>query len=118
MPYDGDITQFTSPSTDAESVLLRAAEIIRERGLHKGSYGRAGKAVCAMGAIHEAECGYWAPADRVFSTQAAMRLQMLLNETDERLDILRWNDAPDRTADEVVATLRAAAQHSRAEGQT
>ena len=86
-----------------QQTLLRAAEIIRERGLYKGDYGTPGEPRCVLGALREA-----AGDETGFATEeAASCLMSHLGR--EALCPSLWNDAPERTADDVVAALQAAA---------
>jgi len=57
---------------------------------------------CAIGAI------VMATDDGAARSNAAVRLGALIRATED-LDIIDWNDAPKRTAGEVVAALRKAA---------
>jgi hypothetical protein len=78
-------------------VLNRAADLIEKRGwwspTSKG-------ALCANNAISEAADSPYAAAHEAFKNHIGGRVIT---------DIWDWNDAPDRTADEVIATLRACA---------
>lgn len=90
---------------EPDSVLLRAAEIVLERGLCQGPW-RAGGPLCAAGAV----------------SQAGVDLGMARWEMEARLlqfaralggsafsDVHNWNDAPGRTAREVAEGLERAA---------
>lgn len=86
-------------------VLLRAAEIVRERGLCKGPW-RPGRSLCAAGAVGQA-------AEERGLTRAQMEGRLLrfagsLGGSDFR-DVHSWNDAPGRTVSEVVEALQRAA---------
>jgi hypothetical protein len=90
---------------DASKVLLRAAELLEQRGHCKGAAVSDG-AYCLSGAISIAALdnkrfgswGLWHGHDA-----AMKRVRKALQ------DPIAWNDAPERTADEVVAKLRAVA---------
>jgi hypothetical protein len=105
MPFDFQEQQFTETKPDLDEVglvLMRAAEIIRERGWcqHnlKDSIGR----MCMVGAITEAQsCLGISAAGRA---QDAVRHELQINGF-----ISDWNNAPERTADEVIQALESAA---------
>lgn len=93
------------PLAAPDPVLLRAAEILRERGFCQGPW-RVGGPLCTAGAVG----------------QAAEELGIVRPEMEARLlrlagalggsafpDVHSWNDAPGRTADEVVEALERAA---------
>jgi len=79
---------------DDKDILLRAAEILEERGWCQGHY-RHGGAFCAMGAIKEA-----AP----LNSEAMNALDALSRRVEPH--VAAWNDHPSRTASEVIAKLR------------
>lgn len=70
--------------------ILRTAQLIEERGHCKGLYRDRGR-YCVLGAFGAAGQG---------SLEASRRLWEALG------DIPRWNDAPERTPEEVISTLR------------
>ena len=79
-------------------VLNTAADIIEKQGWWQD--GRDAVGVCASNAIARAsEIGYHPAHERFIDHIGGVKLQ----------DIFDWNDAPGRTAAEVVETLRAAA---------
>jgi hypothetical protein len=105
-------------------LLLAAAERVTELGHHKGDYCDAATgAVCAIGAMYVA-AGCRAPAphepepeSEVVDSAVARLTDWLCRSTGAArtvggrfVDVVAWNDAEDRTADEVVAALRAAAE--------
>ena len=90
---------------EPDPVMLRAAEIVLERGLRQGPW-RAGGPLCAAGAV----------------SQAGVDLGMARWEMEARLlqfaralggsafcDVHSWNDTPGRTAPEVAEGLERAA---------
>ncbi len=90
----------------AREALLRAAELIVERGHSRGSYENSTGGLCAAGAIHVAlgmhpnaddQDGRWNQL-----TAAKEPLRALVGVT-----LSTWNDSS--TAGEVIAALRAAA---------
>lgn len=96
-----------TPDTKA---LLDAADYIEAHGLHKGSYREMGALermpkVCAIGGI------IMATDDGSARSDAGVRLANFIGATQDH-GIPDWNDAPERTADEVVAALRGAALSS------
>lgn len=106
-------------STPTSEVLYRAADLIEERGWQKGGDGWVGGAsdpLCLEGGIQAAagisdnflvdRC----PAYRaVFDYLGAEACTLRYKEYTSRIRLYVWNDASARTADEVIATLRAAA---------
>jgi hypothetical protein len=93
------------PLADPDPVLLRAAKIVRERGLSRGPW-RAGGPLCAAGAVGEAakELGLARPEMESCLLQFAGVLGGAVFR-----DVHRWNDADRRTADEVAEALERAA---------
>ena len=98
-------------------VLRHAARIIEERGWCQDRIGTSGGAVCAIGAIKEAD-----PATGVDAMNWQRRLAWRTMRFAERAlqlpippegalrrPLSEFNDAPGRTAAEVIAALRAAA---------
>jgi putative intracellular protease/amidase len=93
-------------------VLDRAADVIAERGHCKGDYEGPDGSVCAIGALLVAIAG--GPADPLNARQ----FHTYMSARDWASDVVgnavaRWNDAPERTADEVIAALREAARRER-----
>jgi hypothetical protein len=88
----------------ASEVLLGAAGLVKRRGLHKGWFhdGTVNGPVCAVGAIRVAEKG--SPG----ITCSNGLVESLAWVIDDAL-IGDWNDDRDRTADDVVVALDAAA---------
>ena len=109
MPFDSSPSE-NSTLTDVQKVLLGAAQLIRERGHCKYVFEDVHGSLCARGAIAAAECKThwelpWPPAG------AALHFARTLtwHEVDGVPDIGDWNNAPERTAAEVVAALEQAA---------
>lgn len=100
-----------SPAVKTDADILRhAALLIEERGLHKGAFiNHSTGALCLFGALNLATCGDatgkkpGGPEDRQMQ-DACARLPGFI-----RRNVVAWNDAYDRTAAEVIALLRAAA---------
>ena len=90
-------------------VLDRAADLIEEKGWcqhrYKGYFG----AYCALGAINE--INYGNPSG-VVGTKAEAEV---LLEGKLGLDVARWNDAWEQTAEAVIDTLRDVARGLRDE---
>lgn len=88
-------------------ILLEAAAYIREHGHTKAEMGTHGGARCALGAIRSATRMHknWDPMDR-FRWRVAAEEAMIANLGCEVQD---WNDAPERTAQEVISTLETVA---------
>jgi hypothetical protein len=94
--------------TEAD-VLDKAAKIIEERGWCQGKEAfRSGGPTCAAVAI-----GIAAPVGTGLRGQAERFLHHWLTPTPR--NVIFWNDAPGRTADEVITALRSAAAAWRAE---
>lgn len=112
-------------SAETAAILDRAAEIIERNGLHKGAmFDRAESAppeecpVCPWGALAIAVVG--TPSLRTNTDVRAVKPYanvlaafLGLPGTDSSWSVPDWNDAPERTADEVIAALKAAAQAER-----
>lgn len=103
------MTQPTFSDHQVSKVLNDAADIIAANGLCKGAFGwsrRDGKR-CALGAISDAA---------EFAAEFAYLVERLaVNVLREVIgdEVGKWNDAKSRTAAEVVAALREAAQLAR-----
>ena len=89
---------------DVANYLTRAAEIIDRHGHCKGSTGDARRGFCALGAMLEVGG----------STSLHVVAQMYFMSCVGNVAIADWNDAPERTKDEVTATMRACAAIWRA----
>lgn len=105
-----------------KELLLKAADHINEVGLHKGNffedYDRMNTGPCCTRGAFEVAAGYRQAEDygviqaalqRIDGARRALaaHLGLELNERDE--PVAAWNDAPERTKEEVVAALRACA---------
>lgn len=109
-------------------ILDKAADLIDARGLAKKRHVSGNGCLCAAGAMYAAVGveptagrsvenwpGYtWDAAGLVRNTFEWFRFWLLRSGRDF-VDPIAWNDAKERTATEVVSTLRAAAQAARAE---
>jgi hypothetical protein len=93
------------PLADPDPVLVRAAEIVRERGLCQGPWA-AGGPLCAAGAVGEAagELGL----HRTEMEGKVLRLARSLGGSTAG-DVHGWNDTPGRSAGDVAEALERAA---------
>lgn len=86
--------------------LREAAAIVRERGWTQGAYVDDDGRVCIEGAICEALGG---PRPAVVPFAPFVDADEELRAVIGYVSPVEWNDAPERTADEVIAALEAAA---------
>jgi hypothetical protein len=93
------------PFAEPDPVLLRAAEIVRERGLCQGPW-RAGGPLCAAGAIGEAGGDHGLV--RAEMEARVLRFARALGGSGVS-DVHGWNDAPGRTVGDVAEALERAA---------
>jgi hypothetical protein len=95
----------TEPLAEPNPVLLRAAELVRERGLCQGPW-RAGGPLCAAGAVSVAagDLGL----SRAEMEGAVLRFARALGGSAPG-DVHSWNDASGRNAEEVAGALERAA---------
>lgn len=117
-----------------QEVLSAAADHMEEVGLYKGDFydpgdrghryadhallgpvilGAQQKPCCALGAIYAAAAPSLRLGMRIDTDPLAGRATSLLVRQiglEDEVSIPDWNDAPERTQEEVVAALRAAAQ--------
>ncbi|MGH3116525.1 MAG: DUF6197 family protein [Gaiellales bacterium] len=100
-----DLQKQREPLATPDPVLLRAAEIVRERGFCQGPW-RVGGPLCAAGAVSQAaeELGFVRPEMEARLRQFADALGGSAHR-----DVHSWNDAPGRTAEEVAEALQRAA---------
>jgi len=122
------------PLDEVSQRLLKAAALIRERGLAKNSLMSRGS-LCVLGAINTAVHGAYGHPDMIvlslrrqilegvkldtdIATAEAMRkrvaaqIERRFGERHRPEAIYDWNNAPERTAEEVIAALEAAALSS------
>ena len=95
----------TQPLAEPDPVLLRAAEVVRERGLRQGPW-RAGGPLCAAGAVGVAagDLGL----SRTEMEGVVLRFARALGGSAAG-DVHSWNDAAGRSAGEVAEALERAA---------
>jgi len=101
--------------------LRAAAEVLRRDGWIQGTYGVIGGPSCAAGAVMQtvADSGRWIgmsieERQRYRVVMDRLSLTVIGQKTRDDLVAL-WNDAPGRTADEVIAALEAAADAAEAD---
>jgi hypothetical protein len=99
------ISHEAEPLAEPDPVLLRAAEIVRERGLCQGPW-RAGEPLCAAGAIGEAGTDHGLA--RTEMEARVVRFAQSLGGSAVG-DVHAWNDAPGRAAEDVAEALERAA---------
>lgn len=87
----------------ASHILLRAACAIERRGHCKFAL-RKGGAMCAIGALSYASRGHAYKGFSENGYEAFRKLTAFLGD-----DVVAWNNAPERTAQEVIDGMRAAA---------
>lgn len=100
-----------------------AADVIERNGLHKGSYYKVDdptppekSPVCSAGAINVAVHGYpWAPTYNSEADCRSMAAFYAVSTHVNAASVALWNDEPFRTAEEVIAALRGAADKLEAE---
>lgn len=85
-----------------EETLLAAADVINQRGWCQGELKDKNGAVCAMGAI--CSVAQW-------QSREALDAHRLLIAEIGCGTIVGWNDAPERTAEDVILTMKKAANH-------
>lgn len=94
-------------------ILAKAADVIETRGWHQGAFVDIDGAVCALGAIAVAAklpVTWFSCASSASSGEACDVLEDWLFDHYGTFSVTRWNDAEDRTADQVVTALREAAK--------
>ena len=117
MAYFGNTVDFATPGTvevdEVERVLMRAASYIRKDGHAKRALYNDG-AYCVRGALNRA-CGadredpMWDTVpwnNRPVHSEAMGRLRKTIRTENEVV----WNNAPERTAEEVIDALESAAR--------
>ena len=103
-------------------VLSRAADAIQERGHCKGNFVDAAGNLCVAGALYLAaglpvvgiakpRDGWDAAKSYADADEAAAAFRRYVGSS-----VYTWNDQPERTKEEVVAALRAAAEQHRQQG--
>lgn len=126
MTTNNDIETFTVNQIRAElannipgrvdEILNRAADLIEQEGLSRGQFYRVGKGYCALGAIRKAEFGTTvAVVGEAVSVEGYAEEDATTTPTGwlwkhlGSKPITWWNDDPSTTKEDVVRTLRDAA---------
>lgn len=92
------------PNTEVQQTLLDAAALIEKHGHLKFDMGNTAKGFCISGAIAIAVKG-----DASLWMESMGAINIFLHKTPGnhyRLDVIRWNNALERTGDEVIAVLK------------
>jgi hypothetical protein len=84
-------------------ILLKAAEHLERHGWRQGDYGTLNEPCCAHGAMFAVTDFH---ADESARIEAKRMFSRFINAPS-----IDWNDAPGRTANEVIAALRGAANN-------
>ena len=108
MPYDG--TKY-EPRDEIAKALHDAAQIIKQYGHYKGEFGGSDRGYCIHGAISRAT------QDSLKHRKVARRLAAWFERFEGRPvpmakdcpSFVEWNDAPERTKEEVITVLESAA---------
>jgi hypothetical protein len=93
-------------------ILLKAADLLAERGWTQGQLVSAGGRVCALGAIRIACTG-------TIDVLPGLSLGDAGNSASRRLEtyvgcwIASWNDAPERTAEDVILAMKRVAHDTQ-----
>lgn len=97
--------------TMLKSLVLKAAERIEKYGHLQGWYhGGAEGPCCIMGALHlEFGLGPYRVSEVIPAVRWGAGLGVHPKQGGHAKDIMDWNDAPERTKDDVVGALRRAA---------
>jgi hypothetical protein len=86
-----------------QEIAAKAADLIEQRGHAKGAlYDHRGR-LCLLGALNMAVSGL--PRHNHGGTRAMRYVEQFIGDQ----DAVRWNNAPERTPEEVIAVLRRAA---------
>jgi len=99
----------TDPMTNRE-ICLKAAARLREVGWRQGDFGGPDGPHCILGACRWATGYYaaYAPYTCARPSYAAITAITAITAADGvDYDVTNWNDAPGRTAEEVIAALEA-----------
>jgi hypothetical protein len=92
-------------SAQVAADLRAAAEVLRRSGWAQGGLAKHG--FCAIEAI-------WQARSQIGGWESQARVEQLRTIIPAPHSIVDWNDAPGRTADEVIAALEAAADAAEA----
>jgi hypothetical protein len=111
-----EVSALSTPRT-VHKVLLKAADLIEQRGWTQGTFRGSDGRLCTHGAIHMAvfdKPDYFGEHDAPLMLAVWCRLRNYLLAKGVKPDLVRrgcmsWNDAPGRTKEEVVHAMRDAA---------
>jgi hypothetical protein len=94
----------TATTADVSAVLVAAAARLEEHGWCQRQSRTGSGALCPIAAIAVAAAG-----DKQLEDRAQHALEIWVIWHSDAPSVARWNDAPERTKDEVLAALNAAA---------
>ncbi|GGR51529.1 DUF6197 family protein [Streptomyces roseolus] len=86
------------------NIFAKAAEVLMEKGHHKGDMRNGKGAVCAIGALCDAAGN--SEQAVTLADQAAEYLGMARFPSGTLHALARWNDAPERTAEDVILLFK------------
>ena len=89
----------------ARGILLRSAELLEQNGWCQGAFMQSGR-MCAAGAMMQAET----EQDDHWTASGYHEAQIAMAETIGAVSIPFWNDAPERTAEDVILAFKRAAE--------
>src|SRR5882672_7633267 len=95
--------------------LLKAADYIEEYGHHKGGYEWVSNSVCIFGAIGMVTVGtacIYSAKGKQTEKNLAVRCERALYDK-VRAHVPRWNDAAERTKEDVIGLLRKVAEEHK-----
>lgn len=95
------------PDLSPSDVLVKAADLIEEHGWWNGREKRRAGRLCAGYAISKATQSWGTDNTKAFDKAWAAAIDVMDD------GVVRFNDAPGRTKDEVVSALRSAAEVAR-----
>lgn len=113
----------TDSALKSSDVLLRSRDAIMDRGHCKGRFSDDEGRVCARGALllaigsvrSNGEPGYWGVHDIWFwNAEAYLKRHLGLDDADLAVPV--WNNAPERTADDVLDAFFEAAILAKEDG--
>lgn len=103
---DGTISNSRIGSRNMANKLNEAADYIEAHGWFQGDFENESGQVCSLGAIQKVtEHG------TEYTENYNILLEAILEKTGNYFFIATWNDHPERTQDEVVSTMRKAANN-------
>ncbi len=109
MLYDPKWEKPAVELTDWQRLLLKAAEIIEQRGHAKDALCDDRGAVCLLGALNVAATGIPTTSDKRRSPALDAMGRHLGFTGMVAMELVDWNNSPERTASDVTSAMRAAA---------